>query len=890
MKFKFNPSLEYQHNAINAVVSLFEGNQRVSGFLNQFTIEGVSANVLTLSDDQILSNLQTVQNDEVLQDRRPLLATTDLESMDFSVEMETGTGKTYVYLRTIMELYESYGWRKFIVIVPSVAIREGVLSTLENTREHFAQQYDNLPYSFYKYDSGNLSNVFQFATSTDVEIMVMTLDSFNKDSNIFNQRRDSSRNGRSPLEIVQATNPILILDEPQNMESKKAKAALASLRPLAKLRYSATHRNEYNKVYSLTPVDAYNLHLVKQIQVASVVEDHDQNLPFIELISVESKKTTISAKVKLLIKQKSGPAPKTRTVRHGQNLYDLTKIESYRGYTIGRLDAAFGELGLEKNGAEVATLSEGENFGPDHKAIARAQIEYTIRLHMQRAHRLRRENIKTLSLFFIDQVDNYKGDDAYIRQMFDEAFNELKTTNSSWAKPYRDKDPAEVQSGYFSAYKSEKGMKGDSDAFELIMRDKARLLSFEEPVEFIFSHSALREGWDNPNVFQICTLRSTRSAMSKRQEIGRGLRLAVNQSGERITDNPQLNLLTVVANESYREYVGRLQNEYETEFGEKQTVTVRNARNRKIVTPKQNFQQNPYFQALWKRINQQTRYRVQLDNEKLVSECLEAIKLIQVQPPQIKIEHFQLNEMGSDFAEGSSLLTIDSVTVERRYTIPNAPSIIAKRTNLTRKTITNILKQSENLEQIGINPAQYIDLVTDAINRVKRRLLVDGIQYEKVQRYFDMSIFQPLEGYENTDGLNDGNLVLVDKSIYEYVLYESTPERDFASKLDQMREVKLFIKLPSRFMIDTPVGTYNPDWAIVYHHNDGSDDSKIKLYMVRETKDTLVLDELRDKERLKIICGEKHFEQFAEVDFAVATGKISQPNDFLDQIRKLVKR
>ena len=592
MKFRFDPNLDYQVNAIDAVVRLFEGAQAQETGFNLIAQNGVVGNRLTLADDALLANVQAVQQDERLHNGAPVPVSEALVSRDFSVEMETGTGKTYVYLRTLMELYQAYGFRKYIVVVPSVAIREGVLKTLRMTEEHFARLYDNLPYRFYEYDSGNLARVRQFVASNDVEIMVMTLDSFNKDSNIFNRRMDRMM-GQRPLDLVQAARPILILDEPQNMESEISRAALASLNPLFKLRYSASHRRLYNLVYRLTPVDAYNLRLVKQIEVASVVEDHDANRAYVKCYSVDAKKTVVSARLQVYVREATGPVPRTRTVRAGDDLHAITGLDAYAGFVVEELDAGYGEVRF----ANGIVVEAGEERGPDHELIARVQIAHTIEEHMRKAHRLRRKGIKVLSLFFIDEVANYTQEDGYIRRAFEEEFVRLQQQTRSWAEAYRDADVEAVQGSYFSEYKSESYMESDADAYDLIMKDKERLLSFDEPTEFIFSHSALREGWDNPNIFQICTLNRTISTLRKRQEIGRGMRLAVDQTGERIFEK-QVNILTVVANESYREYVDRLQDEYMAEVGAGQEPPEpKPARKRKTVRLKKGFELNPEFQA-----------------------------------------------------------------------------------------------------------------------------------------------------------------------------------------------------------------------------------------------------------------------------------------------------
>ncbi len=863
MKFRFDPNLEFQNQAIDAAVRLFEGAPRQDTGFSLISENGVVGNRLLLNDDALLENLQQVQTDPHLHNGTPMPVSGALDGHDFSVEMETGTGKTYVYLRTILELYQAYGFRKFIVVVPSVAIREGVLKTLRITRDHFNRLYDNLPYRFYEYDSGNLARVRQFAASHDVEIMVMTLDSFNKDTNIFNRRMDRMM-GLKPLELVQAARPILILDEPQNMESEIARQALASLHPLFKLRYSASHRRLYNLIYRLTPVDAYNLRLVKQIEVASVVQDHDANRAYVKCYSVDAKKTVVSARLQVYVREKSGPVPRTRTVRAGHDLHEITGLDAYEGFVVEELDAGWGEVRF----ANGVVVEAGEERGPEHEIIARVQIAHTIEEHMRKAHRLRRRGIKVLSLFFIDQVANYTAEEGYIRRTFERQFDRLKQLDRPWAQAYRHVDVADVQGSYFSEYKSESYMESDADAYDLIMRDKERLLSSDEPVEFIFSHSALREGWDSPNIFQICTLNRTISTIKKRQEIGRGMRLAVNQEGERVFDE-QVNRLTVVANESYREYVDRLQTEYIEEVGTGQEPPKpKNARKRKTVRLKKGYELDPAFKELWQRIAQRTRFRVQLDTEALIEACAEAVGPITISPIQVRTTRGRVDRIRERGTLETTVLGQGAVSVEREYQVPHVTARLAEETHLTRRTLRHILQRAGNLGQVFNNPAEYLQRAAQAINRAKRRFLVDGVQYLESGDAYEMSLFEDMTGYESEDG-NPPGLLPIEKSIYDHVIYDSGVERDFAAGLEEMDQVKLFIKLPDWFTVPTPIGDYNPDWAIVVHKQNAFGEMIEKLYLVTETKGTLDEDELRGTENMKITCAGRHFETL-DVDYAVA--------------------
>ena len=445
-----------------------------------------------------------------------------------------------------------------------------MVKTLQITEHHFRELYENVPYRYYAYDSANLSQVRQFALSDSVEFMVMTLASFNKGSNVIRQTTDRLQ-GETPVHLVQATRPILILDEPQNMESEISIAALASLDPLMALRYSATHRNPYNVVYRLTPYEAYRQKLVKRIEVASVVREDDTAQPYLRLDKIETRKRTLTARLGVHKLMKGGTVREgTVTVRPGDSLQAKTGRTEYAGYEVDEISLG-GRFVRFANNVEIGLRQE---LGADKEAIFEAQIRYTIEEHMRRQARLRDAGLKVLSLFFIDRVDNYAPQDGLIRRLFVQAFDQVKQDFPAW----RDRDAKDVQAAYFAQRRTRSGeviledsktgeAERDREAYELIMKHKERLLSFEEPVAFIFSHSALREGWDNPNVFQICTLNQTVSEVKKRQEVGRGVRLAVDQSGERVHDE-RFNVLTVVANQSYERFVAQLQSEVALEYQE----------------------------------------------------------------------------------------------------------------------------------------------------------------------------------------------------------------------------------------------------------------------------------------------------------------------------------
>lgn len=540
----------------------------------------VVPNRMDLDETRLLANLRAVQDaaglpmDDAL---RLLEGTSETESgpqpvrfPNFSVEMETGTGKTYVYLRTILELHRRYGLRKFLIVVPGVAIREGVRKAFDATFEHFRELFGSVPRRCQIYDSARPARLRQFALSDGVELLILTLDAFNKECNRV-RRLTEEFDGAAPLQLLQATRPVLILDEPQNMESERSVAALASLGPLVALRYSATHRDTYNLVFRLTPGDAYRRGLVKRIEVASVTEAADSGAASIHLEGIRSTARTLTARLRVRVRDADGISePRSLAVRAGTSLAEKCGLTEYAGYEVEEIQADRGQVRFA-NGVE---LRIGQAAGASREVLFRAQIGCALEAHFRKQAALRSCGVKVLTLFFLDRVDTYATEGGLVRRLFREEFLRLREAYPEW----RDVDPDTVQAAYFAQRRRRDGgvdlldstdgrRAEDERAYQLIMRDRERLLSFAEPVAFLFSHSALREGWDNPNVAQICTLAAARSELRKRQEIGRGVRLFVNQQGERVT-TAELNVLTVVANERYEDFVASLQAETRADTGE----------------------------------------------------------------------------------------------------------------------------------------------------------------------------------------------------------------------------------------------------------------------------------------------------------------------------------
>lgn len=576
MKLKFK-NQQFQQMAVDAVADLFLGQERQQSTFQLdagaeqamlFNEYGVN-NILLLDDERLLSNMNEVQ-------KRNNLPKSNDDPHRFCVEMETGTGKTYVYTKTIFELHRRYGFTKFVIVVPSVAIREGVCKSLSVTEEHFKRQYDNVPYRYFVYDSKKLSDVRQFAVSANIEIMIINIDAFRKAENIINQAQDKL-NGETAMRYIQQTHPIVIIDEPQSVDNtQKAREAIESLNPLCELRYSATHREKINLIYRLTPVDAYQMNLVKQICVSSNQVEGSHNKPYVRLISA-SKDNGFSARVELDAATASGKVErKTTTVKPGTDLFMATnKREIYEGYEVVGIDATTGSEAIEFSNGEYVRINNPIG-DVDEMLLKRAQIKRTIEFHLEKERRYFDKGIKVLSLFFIDEVANYRtsdGEPGVYATMFEECYDEL--INSPRFAELKDKFPRDgIHDGYFSQdkkgnYKNTKGDTADDfTTYQTIMQKKEWLLSFECPLRFIWSHSALKEGWDNPNVFQVCTLLDQKSTFTARQKIGRGLRLCVNQDGERVEDK-NINLLHVVANESFADFADNLQKEIESETGVK---------------------------------------------------------------------------------------------------------------------------------------------------------------------------------------------------------------------------------------------------------------------------------------------------------------------------------
>ena len=881
MKLQFDSTQEYQKQAIKAITDIFEGQPLNKGdYEISFAMQGASiaytekgiGNNLVLQAEQILQNIQAVQErNELPVSARLEPCTYEVEGseqpgaipLNFTVEMETGTGKTYTYLRTIYELNKTYGFKKFVIVVPSIAIREGAVKNLEITHEHFQSLYGNPLVKPLMYDSRNITALKNFATSNAVQILVINIDSFAKDSNVINTVRES---GVKPIEYIQATNPIVIVDEPQNMETEIRKAAISNLNPLCTLRYSATHKKHYNLVYNLNPVQAYDLGLVKQIEVDGITADSNYNAAFIEFKGLIPGKKTIKVKLGIYANDKGGVKQKDITCEVGADLYELSgHREIYKdGFILTNIRADDREIEFS-NGA---LIREGQAQGGLTDEVMKYQIKRTVQAHLDKVKKLQPKGIKVLSLFFIDRVANYREYDEHgidtpgkFAIWFVEAYTELSSLpRYKGLLPFAIKD---LHNGYFSVdkkgiYKDSKegkSTKDDEDFYGLIMRRKEELLSLETPLQFIFSHSALREGWDNPNVFQICTLNERKSEMTKRQEIGRGLRLPVDSDGERITDK-NINVLTVIANETYEDFAQSLQTEIEADTGISFKGKIKNKREKGTIQRNKELtiENFPLLFEIWEKIKQKTKFNVEYSTDKLiektVAEMNDSNRVPPTKRPMIEARKAKINYSETGI-EGTLMDIGKEHSKEVKYQIPDVYAYIQSRIDITRTTIFEILKQSGRYGELEINPQMFLDNVIAAIQRTLNTLMVDGVKYKAINGdVYEMTLFdnEEIETY-----LSDLLAVSkTDKTVFNYYPIDSTPESNFARDCEADSNIKFFFKLPRGFKILTPIGNYVPDWAIVFE-----DDKRI--YFVAETKGTKNWQELRGLEEMRIRCGQKHF-------------------------------
>ena len=1018
MKLRFKHQ-RFQEDAVKATCDIFIGQIKSDhrflmdqgdtdgNLLAQLEQAGFGNADISLQDAQLIKNLHEVQG---LQN---IARNTKIERLKgrpvFTIEMETGTGKTYTYIKTMYELNKQYGWRKFIVVVPSIAIREGVYKSFQTTAEHFAEDYGK-KIRFFIYNSTKLNELEQFSEDPNINVMIINTQAFNArgaDARRIYMQLDSFRS-RRPIDVIAATKPIIIIDEPQSVlgtdkSANITRSSIAEFNPLFFLTYSATHREDFNKVYRLDAIDAYQKQLVKKITVKGItVKGGTATSGYLYLQKINTypnKKPTATVMFEFGTKAGGGIRRKTKTLLLGDDVYIHSgELEAYHdGYKISEINAR--EDGGYVDFMNGIRIHEGEVIGETNTDdLRRIQIRETIMSHLETERKLYKKGIKVLSLFFIDEVAKYKYYDEDGEQkgtyakIFEEEFKkavdiylnqQLQFEEDKDFREYLEKfTPSEIHAGYFSidkkghAINSKEGREGGSDdvsAYDLIMKNKERLLDFKEPVRFIFSHSALREGWDNPNVFQICTLRESNAEIKKRQEIGRGLRLCVDQNGIRqdaeiLGENlvHDINILTVIANESYESFANSLQSEFneiiakrpkdasvslfngrivQDASGEK-TVTIddsaaadiylglvmaglvdkdskqlteayhalneeqkiqkvreavgelyapfaenienilasvydpkrgqliTNARSsEKLNLDPEKFASRK-FKELWDHINEKTYYTVEFDESELVRRCIDSLnRNMRVTRTEVVITEGLLKTVGKNKLEmyknkigtpiAISEITNDTVKYDLISELSKSQN--DGGTSLTRKAIAKILSEIDPavFNKFKINPEEFIHNAIQLINEQKASTVVEHIQYDKLNEKWDGG-----EIFINSDIMGEYGNNLIDTPnhhLYDKLRYDSDVEKNFAEELDKSDTVEVYVKLPKRFYIDTPMGHYNPDWAIAF-----KDEAGVKyIYFVAETKG--VNEEQLDVgvkgiEKAKIECARKHFAKISNGD------------------------
>lgn len=851
IKLKFQHQ-DFQTKAVNAVCNIFYGQEELSS-LNTNTD-------ITLTDSELLENLRAVQKSGNLEQSQ------ELEGHNFTVEMETGTGKTYTYIKTIYELNSRYGWSKFIIVVPSIAIREGVLKAFQMTEEHFVSDYQKRA-GYFVYDSGNLSKLRYFVNDEGINIMIINSQAFNsKDTRRIRMEYDNF-GSRRPIDEIANARPILIIDEPQSVEGEKTREALKEFRPLFTLRYSATPREKYNLVYRLDAVDAFEQNLVKKIHVTGIsIGNVSATGGYVYLKGIIRSSNDPVAMIEFDRMSSSGIKRITRNLREGSDLFELSHgLEEYRtGYILRTIDGLHGSIEF-LNGQKVYS---GEIIGScDEQQIRRIQIRETIEAHLRKERQLYSRGIKVLSLFFIDEVAKYRQYDdennpvngTYAKIFEEEYIDAVKNfrVDERYSGYLDSIDVSRTHAGYFSIDKHNRmtdskinkreGTSDDVSAFDLIMKDKERLLSIGEPVRFIFSHSALREGWDNPNVFQICTLKNSTSDIRKRQEVGRGLRLCVNQEGDRITEDG-INELNIIASESYKDFAAGLQQEFADSVGKRaQSIDIADARKNNI-TIRLNKERlsSPEFWELWRRINRKTIWRVEFSEEDFVHQVSRALdEGLNIAHVVVNIEHGVMS--GLEFSRNSHRTVIASGSGSIvRYDLVGR---LAGLTGLTRRTVVNILKSSAKFSMFRINPEMFIAQASEIITHCKQSFTV---KYEPIPEEYSTEIFSNIV----LRNMSESSLASTpQRGLYDYALCDSKTEKDFADGLDTCSDVALFTKLPASYMIDTPAGKYIPDWAITFRD---------RIYFVAETKGSVDPTQLRASESMKVKCAREHFRAIGE--------------------------
>lgn len=980
LKFKVQP---YQTDAVNAVVDCFAGQPMSNGITYRIDPgrkaqtsafeEGFKNADLVLAEPQVLANIKDVQRRQNLPISDKLVASAGCR-INLDIEMETGTGKTYCYIKTIFEMNKRYGWSKFIIMVPSIAIREGVHKSLQITADHFTESYGKKA-RFFIYNSKRLHELESFSSDAGINVMVINIQAFaarGADNRRIYEELDDFQS-RKPIDVIASNRPILILDEPQKMEGAATMEALPKFKPLMILRYSATHKTQHNRVHRLDALDAYNQKLVKKIAVRGIqTRGLAGTNAYLYLEGIEISKKAPVARIEIEVKLASGEIKRQlKRLEFRDDLFaESGELDQYRdGFTISQIDARNDTVEFT-NGL---VLQAGEATGDvSERDIRRIQIRETIKAHLDKEKQLFAQGIKVLSLFFIDEVMKYRDyaqpdEKGEYARVFEEEYEllkaeylaELAIDNDAYRKHLTSIDAAKTHNGYFSIDKKTNRLKDpavgarsvdsdDVDAYDLILKDKERLLSFAEPTRFIFSHSALREGWDNPNVFVMCMLKHSDNTVSRRQEVGRGLRLSVDQHGDRM-DNPavvhDINVLTVVASESYKNFVAGLQkeiadtltsrprkateayfagktittdagpveitpamakqiyryllkNDYSDDadqiteayhqakeagtlaalpdelkahadqifqiidsvFSDAQLPKVEDGRKPKTNPLNENFEKKE-FQELWRRINQKAVYRVEFDSEELVRKCIGALdSQLRVTPLQYTVQAgIQGDGLTDEQLKAGDGFALTGSTTERGGSVHSLVKYdllgkIAENTELTRKTAAEILTgiQGSVFGQFQENPEHFIAEASRIIAEQKATMVIERLAYDGLAEHYDVDIFTANQTGQDFSKAS----AKLKRHVYDYVVTDSDIERKFVDGLDTASEVVVYAKLPRGFLIPTPVGDYNPDWAISFKKG-----SVKHVYFVAETKGTMSSMKLREIEKTKIACARKFFDE-----------------------------
>lgn len=980
MKLKFKTQ-SYQTKAVESVIDCFTGQPYVDGIsfrvnnLEKNRIipeeDGFKNHEIQIPDHIILGNVKNVQKKQNLNQSTSLNKNTNCINLD--IEMETGTGKTYCYIKTIFELNLKYGWSKFIIIVPSIAIREGVFKSLEITKDHFAETYTKKS-KFFIYNSKRLHDIESFSSDAGINIMIINIQAFNarKADNLRINFKLDDFQSRKPIDVINSNNPILILDEPQKM-AQATLEALPKFNPLMILRYSATHRTHHNLIHRLDAVDAYNQKLVKKIEVLGIESNGSKgNNSYLYLENIDISKNQPIARLEFEIKLSSGDIrKKVRKISVGDNLFKLSNnLEQYKDrYTVTQVDKVKDTIEFS-NGL---IISAGSTMGDvTENDIRRIQIRETIKIHFEKERRLFNQKIKVLSLFFIDEVKKYRDyeqedERGIYAKIFEEEYKELlkeiiedsNYDDVNYISYIKGIKPFDTHNGYFSIDRKSKklidptidrgtGESKDVDAYDIILKDKEQLLSFEEDTRFIFSHSALREGWDNPNVFVLCMLKNSSNEILRRQEVGRGLRLCVTQSGERV-DNlnivHEVNQLTVIANESYKSFVNGLQSEivetlssrpkqaskafftgkiikskdgectiseamaaqiyrylvkndyitisdeiselyfqskekYNLEplpeelkdysdgifilidslFSDESLPKINNVRTLKTNSLNNNFKKTEFIE-LWNRINRKAVYKVNFDSKELIEKCIKTLnEQLNVKSLFYQIEiGEQIETINSDQIRDGEIFKNTSTNITNNsnsFSSVNYDLIgkISDETCLTRLTIAKILNQvaKDTFAKYKQNPENFIFEVSRIINEQKSATIIEKLEYNSLDESYDISIFAANQSVSNFEQIS----LNLKKHIYDHIVTESDIEKTFVKELDNSDEVIVYAKLPKGFFIPTPIGDYNPDWAISFKEG-----SARHIYFVAETKGSMSTMSLRQSEALKINCAKRFFDE-----------------------------